>query len=298
MSTQLLRFAFAFLLLAGTSLSHAADRVVASIPGGAAVTEQDLKEEALRLPPKAQAQVLSRPSEAAKFAQNVLVRRELARRAEADGLQNDPKVAAALRVARDRVLSDAALDRAEGTPPDRAALERLARNQYDADPSKFDTPEQVRVRHILVSAKACEAQARARQLLEQARQPGADFAALAQANSDDPGSAARGGDLGFFGRGRMTKDFETAAFALKQPGDLSDVVKTEFGYHVIRLEERKPAVRQPFEEVRDGLVKGLAESESRSRRQQAVDQITAAIKFDTEALESLAGGRSAGVKPQ
>jgi peptidyl-prolyl cis-trans isomerase C len=292
------RFISTLLLLACVPVAQAADRVVASVPGGAAVTEQDLKEEALRLPPKAQAQVLSRPSEVAKFAQNVLVRRELARRAEADGLQNDPKVAAALRVARDRVLSDAALDRAEGTPPDRAALERLARNQYDADPSKFDTPEQVRVRHILVSAKACEAEARARQLLEQARQPGADFAALAQANSDDPGSAARGGDLGFFGRGRMTKDFETAAFALKQPGDLSDVVKTEFGYHVIRLEERKPAVRQPFEEVRDGLVKGLAESESRSRRQQAVDQITAAIKFDTEALESLAGGRSAGVKPQ
>jgi peptidyl-prolyl cis-trans isomerase C len=277
---------------------HAADRVVASVPGGAAVTEQDLKEEALRLPPKAQAQVLSRPSETAKFAQNVLIRRELARRAEADGLQSDPKVAAALRAARDRVLSDAALDRAEGAPPDRAALERLARNQYDADPAKFDTPEQVRVRHILVSAKACEAEARARQLLEQARQPGADFAALAQANSDDPGSAARGGDLGFFGRGRMTKDFEAAAFALKQPGDLSDVVKTEFGYHVIRLEERKPAVRQPFEEVRDGLVRSLAEAESRSRRQQTVDQITAGIKFDTEALESLAGGRSAGVKPQ
>ena len=298
MSTPILRFLSTLLLLAGVSLAHSADRIVASVPGGAALTAEDIRYETLRLPPKAQEQVLSRPSEVAKFAQSVLVRRELARRAEADGLHNDPKVSAALRAARERVLAEAALDRAEGAPPDRAALERLARNQYDAEPAKFDTPEQVRVRHILVSAKACEPEARARQLLEKARQPGADFAALAEANSDDPGSAARGGDLGFFGRGRMTKDFEAAAFALKQPGDLSDVVKTEFGYHVIRLEERKPAERQPFEAVRDGLVRTLAESESRSRRQQAVDQITAGIQFDTEALESIAAGRSAGARPQ
>lgn len=187
--------------------------------------------------------------------------------------------------------------RAEGAAADRAALERLARNQYDAEPQKFDTPEQVRVRHILVSAKACEPEAKARELLAKARQPGTDFAALAKENSDDPGSAARGGDLGFFARGQMTAAFEKAAFALKQPGDLSEVVKTEFGYHVIRLEERKAAERQPFEAVRDNLVKGLAESESRARRQVVLDQITAAIQFDRDAIEAVAAGGSGGAKP-
>jgi len=285
------------LLIAASPFARSDDRVVASVPGGATITADEVMAEARRLPPQAQAQTLGRPSGVAQLAQNLAFRRELARRAEAEGLQNDPKVAAALLLARERVLADAALAKVDGAAPDRAALERLARNQYDAAPEKFDTPEQVRVRHILVSAKACEPEAKARELLAQARQPGADFAALAKANSDDPGSASRGGDLGFFGRGQMTAAFETAAFALKQPGDLSDVVKTEFGFHVIRLEERKPARKQSFEEVRDNLIRTLGDNEARTRRQQATDQIMSTIQFDTAVVESLVAGRAPGGKP-
>ncbi|MBK9243848.1 MAG: peptidylprolyl isomerase [Burkholderiales bacterium] len=277
-------------LLAASFTAWSADRVVASIPGGASVTEDDVMADVHRLPPPAQAQLLGRPPELARFSQNLLTRRELARRAEAQGLLNDPKVAAALRAAQERVLSEAALDRAAGEPPDRATLERLARNQYDADPKKFDTPEQVRVRHVLISAKACEAEAKAREILAKASQPGADFAALAKANSDDPGSASRGGDLGFVARGRMVPAFEAAAFALKQPGDLSDVVKTDFGFHVIRLEERKPAERKPFEAVRDDLVKSIAQSEERSRRQVLLDQIGGSIQFNREAIDAMVAG--------
>jgi len=291
------RFFPAIFFLAGLSVAGAADRVVASVPGGTALTADDLAAEAMRLPPQAQAQVLSRPADVARFAQNVIVRRELARRAEAERLQDDPKVAAALRSARERVLAEAALEHASGPPVDRATLEQLARNQYDAAPQKFETPEQVRVRHILVSAKACEAEARARELLAKARQPGADFAALAKEDSDDPGSAARGGDLGFFPRGRMSPAFETAAFALKQPGELSDVVKTEFGYHVIRLEEHKPAKRRPYEEVRDELLKTVEESEARARRQRVVGEITAGIKFDSEAVDELVARHATEARP-
>ena len=270
---------------------------MATVPGGSAITVEEVNAEVNRLSPKAQEQVLTRPADVARMAQNMLVRRELARQAEAAGLQNDPKVAAALQAARERVLHDAALARAEGAAPDRAALERLARNQYDAAPEKFDTPEQVRVSHILVAAKACEPEAKARDLLAKARQPGADFAALARANSDDTGSAARGGDVGFFARGKMIAAFENAAFALKQPGDLSEVVKTDFGYHVIRLEERKPVARQPFEAVRDGLMKSIADSEKRTRRQQALDRITADIQFDREAIEAVVAGRNPAARP-
>jgi peptidyl-prolyl cis-trans isomerase C len=248
-------------------------------------------DELQRLPPAAQKQALSRPADTARLAQNILIRRELARQAELAGLQNDARVAATLRAARERVLMDAMLARAEGQMPERAVLERLARNQYDAAPAKFDVPEQVRVRHILISAKSCEPKAKAQELLARARQSGADFAALAAANSDDPGSAAQGGDLGFFPRGRMTKAFEDAAFALKKPGDLSDVVETEFGFHVIRLEERKPATRQPFGEVSDALVKSLAESEARVRRQEALDKITGSVQFNQEAIEAFVAGR-------
>jgi peptidyl-prolyl cis-trans isomerase C len=290
-------FLFVSFLLATAAAAQSDQRVVATVPGGSAITVEEVNAEVNRLSPKAQEQVLARPADVARMAQNMLVRRELARQAEAAGVQNDPKVAAALQAARERVLHDAALARAEGAAPDRAALERLARNQYDAAPEKFDTPEQVRVSHILVAAKACEPEAKARDLLAKARQPGADFAALARANSDDSGSAARGGDLGFFARGKMIAAFENAAFALKQPGELSEVVKTDFGYHVIRLEERKPAARQPFEAARDGLMKSIADSEKRTRRQQALDRITADIQFDREAIEAVVAGRNPAARP-
>jgi peptidyl-prolyl cis-trans isomerase C len=282
-----------FLFLVLLPLARAADPVVASIPGGVAVTANDLAEDVLRLPPQVQGKVLARPQDVARIAQSILIRRELARQAEAEGLEKDPKVASALRAARERVLFEAALARAEGAPLDRQTLERLARNQYDAAPEKFETPEQVRVRHILVSARACEPEARARDLLARARQPGANFAALAKADSDDPASAARGGDLGFFSRGRMDPEFEAAAFALKRPGDLSDVVKTKFGYHVIQLEEHKPASRKPFEEVRDELVKEVSEAETRNRRQQVVEKITAQVQFDTAAIDEVVASQPA-----
>lgn len=284
-------------LLSASTLVISADRTVASVRGGASITSDELIGEVLRLPAQAQAQVMARPSELVNFAQNLVMRRELARQAESDGLHNDPAVAAALNAARERVLAEAALARAEGTPPDPAALERLARNQYDAAPAKFTTPEEVRVSQILINAKACEAELRAREVLALARQPGADFAALAKERSDDPASAAKGGDLGFFSRGKMAAAFEGAAFALKQPGELSDVIKTQFGYHVIRFEERKPASRQPFEAVRDGLMKSLAESESRTRRQQVLDKLSAGFEFDQKAIEALVAAQKPGAKP-
>jgi peptidyl-prolyl cis-trans isomerase C len=90
----------------------------------------------------------------------------------------------------------------------------------------------------------------------------------------------------------MVPAFEAAAFALQQPGDFSGVVKTDFGYHVIRLEERKPASRQPFEAVREGMVKSLAEGEARNRRQEAVERIAAGVQVDQGVIEGLVASRS------
>ncbi len=156
----------------------------------------------------------------------------------------------------------------------------------------------MRVRHILVAAKACDAERRAQELLAQARQPGTDFAALARADSDDAGSAERGGDLGFFPRGKMAPEFETAAFALKQPGDLSDVVRTEFGFHIIRLEDRRPAGLLPFEKVREGLIKGLSESSRRARRQESIDRITAEVQLNREAIDALVASAGKSTAPR
>lgn len=133
---------------------------------------------------------------------------------------------------------------------------------YKDHPEKIQLPEKRNVRHILImssqeaDAKASEtAKAKVEGLLTQIQQ-GADFAELAKANSEDPGSASRGGELGFFQRGDMVPEFEAAAFALVKAGDLSDIVKTSYGYHLLQLVAVEPAKTPNFAEV-----KGLLEQE-------------------------------------
>jgi peptidyl-prolyl cis-trans isomerase D len=129
---------------------------------------------------------------------------------------------------------------------------------------RFTSEEKVRARHILVKtdagaddAKKAEARKKAEGLLARAK-GGADFAELARKQSDDPGSATKGGDLGLFSRGQMVPPFEAAAFAL-EPGQLSEVVESPFGFHVIKVEEKKPAGARPLAEVRDEIVKTLTD---------------------------------------
>ena len=141
------------------------------------------------------------------------------------------------------------------------------RSYYEQNRSRYGTPEQRRASHILVQVDAAAgdearkaARTRAEDLLRQAR-GGADFATLAREHSQDPGSAREGGDLGFFTRDAMVKPFADAAFALGE-GAVSEVVETEFGFHVIKLTGIRPGAVKPFEEVRP-------EIEAELRRQQA-----------------------------
>lgn len=138
-------------------------------------------------------------------------------------------------------------------PVDEAAL----RKRYEEEKSRFVNAEQRLASHILIAAGADPAaqkaaEAKAAKLAAEARQPGADFAALAKANSDDPGSKDSGGDLGWVEKGVMVKPFEDALFAAKA-GEIVGPVKTEFGYHVILVREAKGGEGKSFEEVRDQL---------------------------------------------
>jgi peptidyl-prolyl cis-trans isomerase D len=154
-------------------------------------------------------------------------------------------------------------------------------NYYgDNQKTLFTHPEQVRVRHILIAAgkdaSAAEQEAakhKAEKLLDQVRH-GADFAKLARADSDDIASRPSGGDLGFFGRGQMIKPFEDAAFALK-PGE-SALVHTQFGYHVIQLEAKKPAHVDTLEEARPAIIAALKKKAGADLGRKAVEQDLAA----------------------
>lgn len=127
---------------------------------------------------------------------------------------------------------------------------------YEANKARFGTPEERRASHILVKAEKsapadvrAKAKAKAESLLAEVKKNPAGFADLAKKNSDDPGSAERGGDLDFFGRGAMVKPFEDAAFGLK-PGETSGVVESDFGYHIIQVTGARGGDSKTFEQVR------------------------------------------------
>ncbi len=155
----------------------------------------------------------------------------------------------AAKPATDGQVDDAQVDALLAAEPDRVKA------FYDEHPDRFHAPEKVRARHVLVRVPpdaTTEAVDAARERAESARkriEGGEDFARVASETSDDPGSKADGGDLGFFQRGQMVKPFEEVAFTL-EPGALSEVVKTDFGFHVIRVEEKKPAESRTFEDAR------------------------------------------------
>ena len=116
---------------------------------------------------------------------------------------------------------------------------------FEKNIDRYKTPEQIRASHILVKDKAT-----AEKILAQLKN-GADFATLAKKYSQDTGTKDKGGDLGWFSRGQMVKEFEDAAFALKKIGDISGIVKTPYGYHIIKLTGRKPAHTPTLDEVKD-----------------------------------------------
>jgi len=131
--------------------------------------------------------------------------------------------------------------------------------EYNNNSEQYTTPEQVRASHILLKTEGKDdaaVKAKAEELLKQAR-GGADFAELARKNSEDEASAKNGGDLDYFGRGRMVPEFDQAVFAM-QPGTISDVVKTQYGYHIIKLVDKKNATTRPLTEVRQQLTDQLA----------------------------------------
>jgi peptidyl-prolyl cis-trans isomerase C len=143
---------------------------------------------------------------------------------------------------------------------------------YEKNKEKYAEEEQVRARHILIKVPQ-EASAtddanlkkKAGDVLKRAKK-GEDFAALAKEFSED-GSRTDGGDLGFFGRGQMVGAFEEVAFTLK-PGQVSDLVRTQFGYHIIKVDERKPAKSLSYEEAKEQVKEDITREQTLSRYQE------------------------------
>ena len=182
------------------------------------------------------------------------------------------------------VREDLAIDRlmqrgVEAPPVTDAEMEKF----YEGNPDKFMRPDVVRARHILIQVapdaeaeKREAARGRAAELLAKIR-GGADFAALARDNSEDS-SAQAGGDLGWFPRMQMVKPFEDAAFAL-EPGQISDLVETEFGFHIIKLEAKQAGEKVALAEVKDQVRQYLEGAKRQEASQKLLERLRSEAKI-------------------
>jgi peptidyl-prolyl cis-trans isomerase D len=166
------------------------------------------------------------------------------------------------------------------------------RAAYNASIDRYRTPDRVRVRHILIKttdkppAEVAQAEAKAGELLRQIK-GGADFSELAKKNSEDPGSAVKGGDLDWVTRGQTVPNFEKAAFSL-QPKQTSDVIKTEYGFHILQVLEKEQAKVKPFEEVREQLATEQKREAVYARMQQTIDEARAELARNPKNAEQIA----------
>ena len=194
---------------------------------------------------------------------------------------NAPRYAAAIGESRKLQYVSFGIDQLPGGKPQVSDAEIQA--YYEGHLKQYTTEETAKARHILIAVPAgstpavdAAAKAKAEDLLKQIK-AGGDFAKLAAANSDDPGSKGTGGDLGTFGRGKMVPEFEKAVFSM-QPGQTSDPVKTSFGYHLIQTEARNPATVKTLAEVRSEILPVLQQQKVGGAEQAYANQILSDAK--------------------
>ncbi len=165
---------------------------------------------------------------------------------------------------------------------------------YERRITEFQTPEERRASHILITVASgasdeekAAAEAKANTIYQQLRAEPKRFAELARANSGDPGSAEQGGDLGFFQRGFMVREFEDAAFALSK-GEISAPVKTQFGYHIIRVDEIKAVKTTPFKQVREQLLKEVQQDRVQEAYLEAAQTFSDLVYTEYDSLKPTA----------
>jgi len=228
--------------------------------GGVKITQDDYDRQVQAYPEDIQKALRKREDLRKRLLKRIVQIKVLSDIAREKKIDQIPEVRERIKMTIDDLLTKEVLQR---EVMDKVKVtEEDMREYYRANKDAFGIPEKVKARHILikVAKDASEdekkaARKKAEEVLQKIKK-GEDFASLAEKYSDDPGSARKGGDLGYFPRGRMVKPFEDAAFSLK-PGEVSDIVETKFGYHIIKVEEKKPATRMRFEDVKDQIEKEL-----------------------------------------
>lgn len=256
-------------MLAFSANAAEPDKVLARV-GSQDITERELLE--FIQPFGQQALMLYGTEQGRKMIlDDVITMRLYALSGESEKLDQTPEFIASLENAKRAMLAQAAMRK---IIEDVSVSDDEARKFYDENSKLFTQPERIHARHILVSDDAVLAK------LQEDLKAGKSFDVAAKEYSIDPGSAANGGDLGEFPRGVMVPEFEKAAFELKNPGDVSEPVKSQFGWHIIKLEEHIPESPMSFEQVKAQVFQELREQKTQEMLKQKAEELEKVYKVE------------------
>ena len=276
MFLALVGFSFIFGFCSNTLASDEKENILAQV-GSYKLTLEEFETQIQSLPPQLQMALLRNPQLKEQFLDRWVDITLIAQEARDKKLDQDPEIQSKIEDIMNAVLAQEFLQREiEGKAK---ITDDEIETYYKGHVEEFTNPESAKARHILLKVpegadeKAWEETESKAKDIKKKLENGEDFAELAKKYSDDPGSKNKGGDLGFFTKGRMVPEFESAAFSLK-PGEVSDPVKTNFGYHIIEVQEKKAASTKTLAEVQAQIRQTL----QKEKQQQLQDALIEKLK--------------------
>jgi peptidyl-prolyl cis-trans isomerase C len=292
-------FAAALILVAVDCIAQAAnpgDEVLAE-NAQVKLTRADYETELLRVPPEMRAEFAASPRRLTMMLNALLVDKTLAKEARDIGLDRDPEIARRLALEIDRFLAQAMVgkverDAAADFDAREAEFMATARETYLLNKDRYKAPEQISASHILFEPAKHGGDDAALALAKEARAKiaaGADFAKLAGELSDDPNGKSEGGQLGWFTAKKMDPQFSKAAFELAKVGDVSEPVQSSFGWHLIRLDGRRPARQMTFDEASKQILAELKQRHVNDKRKALLEAIShdPQMKVNQTAVDAL-----------
>lgn len=275
--TTLGRVFLAFSLLALSTAAAAESSTILYQTDSVVVTQGDFEDYLIArgVDEKQRKQALSKPGAVRQIVDTIFMIKVMSAKAIANPDVDRSRIEVEVADHRARLLMRAQLDLEIAKELASTDWDALARDEYNANKEKYTRRETVRASHILISSRESapeEVEAKLNKVLE-ALESGESFDAVAKEYSDDSGSAAKGGDLGFFARGRMVPEFESAVFALAEPGDVSEPVTSQFGVHIIKLTDRRAAGPVPFEQAKAQILPVLRGKVSARTRESILQNV-------------------------
>lgn len=263
--------------------------VVAKV-GPTNITQEDAGRELKALPDQIQ-RMFQGQEGTERFVDELVKKEVLYQEAKKKGLENNPEFHKKVEDFRKLTLISTLLEKE--IEEKSKVTDKEIQDYYEAHKKDFTANNQVRASHILVKTEE-----EAKKLLDQIKK-GVDFAKLAKANSIDTGSAKNGGDLGFFSRGQMVPEFERAAFGLKK-GEISNPVKTQYGYHIIKVTGVKEGNIVEFDKIKQVLTQRLTAAKQKDLFDSYVNDLKKSYKVEInkEAIAKMAGGGDKGKADQ